>query len=159
MAPIRAFDDKQFDREFLRLAGTNLPMVEEYKERHGITVLPRPITGSESDMSIVYKPKFSSVGSIEGYAPVEINSQHAALLGAIAKGFLLAPLGKQNGSLTESAEVETAVESLSDNPVEQSSSDTKEITVCERKFTNGRICGREYKTEGRYLQHIRNKHS
>ena len=158
MTVVNAFDNKQFDREFLRLAGSNSPMVEEYKQQHGITVLPKPSAGSQSDMSIVYRPINSLDGTLKGYRPVEINSQHAALLGAIAKGFLLAPLDEQNESSTESAKVETAVESLSDNPVEQSSSETKVIT-CERKFANGRMCGREYKTEGRYLQHIRNKHS
>jgi len=158
MAVVNAFDNKQFDREFLRLAGSNLPMVKSYKEQHGITVLPKPSAGSQSDMSIVYKPVTSPDGTLKGYRPVEINSQHAALLGAIAKGFLLAPLDEQNESSTESAKVETVVESLSDNPVEQPSSDIETIT-CERKFANGRMCGREYKTEGRYLQHIRNKHS
>ena len=158
MTVVNAFDNKQFDREFLRLAGSNLPMGEEYKQQHGIKVLPKPSAGSQSDMSIVYRPINSLDGTLKGYRPVEINSQHAALLGAIAKGFLLAPLDEQNESSTESAKVETVVESLSDNPVEQPSSDTDVIT-CERKFANGRICGREYKTEGRYLQHIRNKHS
>ena len=158
MAATNTIGDRQFDREFLRLAGSNLPMVEKYKEQYGIKVLPRPSAGSQSDMSIVYKPVTSPDGTLEGYTPVEMNSQPASLLGAIAKGFLLAPLDKQNESSTESAEVETAVESLSDNPVEQSSSDIETIT-CERKFANGRMCGRKYKTEGRYLQHIRNKHS
>ena len=158
MTATNTIGDRQFDREFLRLAGSNLPMVEEYKQQHGIKVLPKPSAGSQSDMSIVYRPINSLDGTLKGYRPVEINSQHAALLGAIAKGFLLAPLDEQNESSTESAKVETVVESLSDNPVEQPSSDTDVIT-CERKFANGRICGREYKTEGRYLQHIRNKHS
>lgn len=158
MVAISAFNNAQFDREFLRLAGSNLPMVERYKEQHGISVLPKPSAGSQSDMCIVYKPLRSPDGTLEGYRPVEINSQHAALLGAIAKGFLLAPLEQQNEPLAESAEVETAVESLSDNPVEQSSSDTENY-VCERKFSNNKTCGRSYKTEGRYLQHLRNKHS
>ena len=158
MVVANTIEDRQFDREFLRLAGSELPMIEAYKQQHGIKVLPKPSAGSQSDMSIVYKPLISPVGTLEGYTPIEMNSQPASLLGAIAKGFLLAPLDIQNESLTESAEVETVVESLSDNPVEQSSSETK-VNTCERKFANGRMCGREYKTEGRYLQHIRNKHS
>jgi hypothetical protein len=152
------FEDRQFDRQLSQEAEHQLPMIEEYKQQHGIKVLPKPSAGSQPDKSIVYKPRRSPDGTLKGYAPVEVRSQNSTLLGAIAKGFLLAPLDIQNESLTESAEVETVVESLSDNPVEQSSSETK-VNTCERKFANGRICGREYKTEGRYLQHIRNKHS
>ena len=119
MTVLNAFTNAQFDREFLRLAGNNLPMVESYKDKHGIKVLPKPSAGTQSDMCIVYKPQRSLDGILKGYRPVEINSQPAALLGAIAKGFLLAPLEQQNESSTESAKVETVVESLSDNPVEQ----------------------------------------
>jgi|TARA_R110002096_G_scaffold415546_1_gene617440 hypothetical protein len=158
MTVLNAFTNAQFDREFLRLAGSNLPMVKSYKDKHGIKVLPKPSAGNQPDMCIVYKPLRSLDGILKGYRPVEMNSQPAALLGAIAKGFLLAPLEQQNESSTESAKVETVVESLPDNPVEQSSSDTEHY-VCERKFANGKTCGREYKTEGRYLQHVRNKHS
>ena len=53
MVAVSAFNNAQFDREFLRLAGSNLPMVESYKEQHGITVLPKPSAGSQSDMCIV----------------------------------------------------------------------------------------------------------
>ena len=106
-----------------------------------------------------------------------MSNQHSALMGALAKGFLMTPLEPQDEPLAVPAKVEDSVETITDKPEEQSSPETAsvevessqeasetsdaaiEIFVCERKFANNKTCGREYKSEKFYLSHIRNKHS
>jgi hypothetical protein len=163
------FEDRQFDREFSNLSGIHEVTVREYKERHGIKVLIKPEEATQTDMVVVYKP-IREGDQITGYTPVEMNSSGSALLGAIAKGFLLTPMDSQDEPQAEPAKVEDTVEAQSTESVEQPESEgsgelkppepTKETTfVCDRKFANGKKCSKTYKTEGRFLAHIRDKHA
>ena len=159
------FENAVFDREFTRAAGANARIIEQYKDRLGIKVLPKPQKWGDKTVSAdtvtVYRPDFDKSGEVLGYRPVPFNKSYSALLGAIAKGFLLAPMDEQDESETEPAVVEPVVEFQVDSPIEQSSLDTEitESFVCSRKWANGKECGREYKTQGRYLDHLKKKHT
>ena len=178
-------DDRIFDHLLISEGGlAYAETIVGYKERLGITVLRRPAPGTELDMCIVYKPDYDEGGQIAGYHPVEMSNAAAALMGAMAKGFLLTPLDSQDEPEAVPAEVEDTVESQTAQPEEQPSPDTaasvgqevpplpgdtsspaiadaatKNQFVCDRKYANNRQCSKTYKSERHYLRHIRDKHA
>jgi hypothetical protein len=179
-------EDRIFDHQLIAKGGMAYAQtIVDYKERLGITVLRKPAAGTQHDMCIVYKPVIQD-GELTGYKPVEMSSNASALMGAIAKGFLLTPAGEEPQA--EHPTVENVVpavradETHSDEPEEQpspvaasadieedeSSDSETELSVeaeqeiqyrCDRKWSNGKTCTKVYTNEKFYLNHIRDKHA
>lgn len=180
-------DDRLFDHMLVAGAGAAYAdVIVRYKERLGITVLRKPEGGSQSDNCIVYRPVMED-GVLTGYKPVEVNNQPSTLASVIAKGFLLTPLEQQDEPQAEPAKVENEVPSERSDETHPNGSEGQpspastpestvpvtepetsapaedpekpEILVCDRKFANNKTCGKKYKDERYYLEHIRNKHA
>lgn len=155
--------------------------VQAYLERHGLSELPLPEYVS-ADMCYVYKPQRDAAKQIIGYSKVPHRGLPESLLIALEKDFLLAPPVAQasetavevaSGPDSRAAQATPFDETKGSEPAEdpeqtetplaEASDEDKEgvqVYKCERRWArNNKLCGREYKTKGRLLAHIKKSHS
>lgn len=119
-------------------------LLEKYLVKHDLNALPVPEWSDQADMAYFYLQSRRNGQLV--WEKTKARATYDAVIRLIEKGALFAPPVK---------DVE-AEDSSTDNE-QLPKLDTDELSPkkykCEHKFKNNRVCRKEYKTIGRFLEH------